>query len=440
MTKLSDKERCENMRSRAVAECERFFRNADLICARPDIAQNIHHLTLSTWGTTDLRRTLWGSPEDVNNLDKLIIGRMRDVAVKTPGVTKLTLENIVLTVELAEAIFALPGLSYLAIIDCTVDFGDREPRNLPARLEHLMLKCYSVLVPHGAHNHWEILHYLPSLRWLCVKGADYVYSLPSDTVIARTAPFATLQRLQIEGLDKTNVADDDEPWKLVMLLHSAPELHLTHVNLHFSDGLPEFETFALIYALQRAPLRLLVLKGIDCAHTHLIEYIAEAFPELFGLTLSYRESPLQQRLREASWPCSSWEYAACLARFSRLEHFGWNYRIEGTASPAVMLHFEGGFCGEGCVHDTVDADFDELETLLPLFAAYCPTLRSLAFEGSGGFPDPLCTIARDAQGKTTFEICRSLPSGRHPKRREHSERYCPETQEAWPLLDSRTSD
>ncbi|GJE96233.1 F-box protein [Phanerochaete sordida] len=435
---LSPAEQHEEDCKFAIAERKRFLRHTDMICSRTDIAQGIVRLTFVNYESSGIRQALRDSPENFGDFGQLFNQRLLDVALKTVNVTKLSLHHITLTTALADAIFAFRHLANLHLSTCAVEFGDSVPRNRPKELEHLSLLCFGT--EDDAAAQWQVVNFIPHLRWLFVRGSHDACSLPVDISILRTNPFATLERLRIHRVNR--FADADDLATLFTLLHTSPTLCLTHLKLEFADGISEDETFALVDALARAPLRLLVLEGLDAAPPRLLTHIGDAFPALEGLSLVFRESPIQTRLRDARWPAPAWEYAEALARCARLEHFGWNYRLDMPTSPATLLHFEEGFCGYDCEHsEAVEADFDEAGSLVPLFAVHVPSLCSLAFLGSTIFPFATCRITRDIENKPTFEV-NTYMFAQDPLWEGICERYNPGSlsSESWPLLDETMDD
>ncbi|GJE96215.1 hypothetical protein PsYK624_124090 [Phanerochaete sordida] len=186
---------------------------------------------------------------------------------------------------------------------------------------------------------------------------------------------------------------------------------------------------------------MLVLEGINHAPPRLLARIAEALPALEGLTLVYRERSIEQDSGPiaARWPALAWEYAAALARRSRLEHFGWNYLLETPASPATLLHFEEGFCPRECTHGgAANGPLDELEDVLRLFAASIPSLSSLAIHERDSLPGTVCGIKRDTQGKPVFNIYREMFCN-DSKWAALCERYSPEYFVSWPLFGETSS-
>lgn len=427
--KPSEEEQRNATRVKAIAQCDNFFKDVDLICSRPDIAERIRRLTLSCWEWDDIRRVVLK-----NDLDSLVLNRMRDVTLRTTNLTVLNLYYISITQEFAEAIFALPHLSCLSLDCCKTELALQEPQTTPRQLEHLLVRYHDML---ASNQYWSLLRYLPNVRCLQVYVNKRTNSIPPALFIGHTNPFATLERLQVLPLNR-NRDEDDFP-RLLSLLRDAPTLHLTHVKLRIPVGISELETRVLVDALAPAPLRVLVLEGLYAAPPALFEHIAGALPALEGLTLLFHKSPLKQRLRQTRWPAAAWEYAAALAAFTRLEYFGWNFRVGAMPSPAAMLHFETGFCCAGeCVHaEAVDATVDDVDGLLPLFAARCPTLRSLAFHGIA-FAEPLCSISRDAHGRPVFDVHRDVLYD-STFTRELAERYNPDYYGTW-SLSSGTSN
>lgn len=97
---------------------------------------------------------------------------------------------------------------------------------------------------------------------------------------------------------------------------------MTHFKLNVDGGLSRRYLFELLDAMNGCLVENLVLDGIRYAQPDLLAKIAQALPELRGLTLIYRACDLQLTANFIEWPLPSWEYASHFSAFKKLQYFG----------------------------------------------------------------------------------------------------------------------
>lgn len=174
---------------------------------------------------------------------------------------------------------------------------------------------------------WSMLAFCPRLLSLQIfsweaKGTRF----PGADFRSRINPFTTLERVILTNVPQRSVAS------LASWLNDAPctQLPLTLLSITLRAGGSRRESiFSLLDALARAPnLQALHFDGLLYGKPDLISHIAHRCPRLEILYLIYwgqkrKESP---RL-PIPWPLPSYEYVPAFAHFSKLKHFGWNFRF-----------------------------------------------------------------------------------------------------------------
>lgn len=236
---------------------------------------------------------------------------------------------------------------------------------------------------------WLFLGMCPNIQNLFIWPArggrpDPDITMPSIQLMAAFNPFKTLQRFNMSHVQPEwlpllsawirSARDSNEP----------AGLHLTHFKLDIEGGLHRREIFSLLDSLSGAPIQFFVLDGLRYAAPDLFDRIAGALPQLEYLTLCYRESDIQFRTKDASWPFATWEYAPHFANFHHLRRFSWNYRTDiNECGPSILQYFEQGFPDEQelwRMRADENDSFHDWECIAKLFAVFCPSLETLGFD------------------------------------------------------------
>ncbi|KZT07740.1 uncharacterized protein LAESUDRAFT_104421 [Laetiporus sulphureus 93-53] len=136
----------------------------------------------------------------------------------------------------------------------------------------------------------------------------------------------------------------------------------------------------LVSACHGAPLRRLVLDGLNYVGEELFHSIADAFPSLQSLALLYRQNALQRHSRARVWPEPTWIYAKYLSSFRHLRQFAWNFSIEPiyVGTNYNLPYMEEDY-PDHWIGDYQLEYFSDWSCLAKLFVAHCPTLESLMF-------------------------------------------------------------
>ncbi|KAJ8087068.1 hypothetical protein PM082_005894 [Marasmius tenuissimus] len=260
---------------------------------------------------------------------------------------------------------------------------------------------------------WYTLLLFPNLATFSHDPLGLDAWLPHPQVQARSDHFCrALRKVSLSKLHWTFVHPGLTGWINTTQMRTASPCTLTHLKLGTERPLSDEIITRLLESIQMAPLEVLAIEGIKEGSLVLFERIAGFFPDLIGLTLIRRENRSQRETKPASWPHQSGQYALKVREFRRLKYFGWNYRIPFfEPTPSALIVFEesamkkakkkgkkSGFEDFDMSWLTTDRHeyfMDTSNIALP-FAAYCPTLETMAMEGH---PSHYFRITRGENGE-----------------------------------------
>jgi hypothetical protein len=330
------------------------------------------------------------------------------VLYSTKNLTSLSLSSMDIWCDFLTAISCLEALHTLSVLSCKLDaevcerlLGAEMP--LQDSVINLQLFCGD------ESTSWYTLLLFPNLRTLSVEATDFDPEGVVDSVLRRANPFYTLEYFALERTHPNFISSLSNHLLEASQNGPAPFANLTHFKVQISFGITDAELFHLLDGLRSAPnLQVLVLEGLLDADLAIIDYIAEACPNLLGLTIIRRENDRQHETKFIKWPHPSADYALRFSSFSKLRYFAWNSRISLLEyTPAIMIQFENGFpdlsTKEGWeeLEETADSVyFADAHLTAALFSAHCPTLTTFAF--AERMPYIACTISRNAEGRTSW--------------------------------------
>ena len=389
--------------------------SAGFFFSRPDLCQKVDNLSLSNeWGGPLFAKDEDFSLDDVESGFMARISETFTQAVSLSAhLTTLSLFRNCLDSDMLGAICSLQSLNVLEARFCDLPVETREPL-LASSLTNSHLTNLNIKMEpsfdDGSWDVWYILVLFSNLRTLDIHGlGENPLPMALETLWTRWTFMDTLERFCIGPLGSPHVVELASWIRGKLVGGLARPLRLTHFKLTVHYSLWDVRTAQIIRALRTAPLQVLVLEGIhrDSAYPRLIEAIASQFPDLIGLTLVMRDSDRQTQNKPATWPRSSWEYAPSLARFNRLEHFGWNFLInEDDVSTRTLLLFENGFIADDDwerAREEATAmiyDRDDHCAVFP-FAAACSTLNSFGLLKGNNFN--LYQITREVNGTVNIK-------------------------------------
>ncbi|RDB26291.1 hypothetical protein Hypma_006444 [Hypsizygus marmoreus] len=380
---------------------------------RPDLAERVHHLSLSEQWFTSIPEieprffTDWIAEEEIDP----IYDAFANLVYACPHITSLFFKRITITLEIIQAISNLHHLHTLELSNCLLSTAvyqllDSEDPISMATSVHNLHSEMSV----GRTDQWYMPILCPHLRTLCVrslKGRDLF--IPHPMLYSKFTFFNTLQRLFLSEIHHEDFQD------LVTWFTSIASTitSLSHFKLHAISGIADSQIISLLGALRMSPLQVLVLEGLAEAEFPLFDYIAQHFPHVLGLTLVRRASNRQKRDKAVRWPHRPWEYARWTARLTNLQHFGWN-AVDDRDCPSLvssaLLQFEDGFLDEDkdvdALWDAECLDYSAPDVWTPvIFAIHCPTIKTFASMTSSSFSQR--RIIRAADGSISVEVDRN---------------------------------
>lgn len=419
------------------------LKNAEFLIETPHISRRIQNLILADdWWVHRRAHPNENSPFSLGidfykSAHQIFASVLRCVS----KLTTLALRNLELGPEFTRRISEIPTLHTLDLHLCRIPRMMRKHllrESFPLSWQIANLHIYMDSAFQETHSQWYTLLLCPRIRTLSVVqfGAGTFPAL--DTFFWKKCQLAVLERLSLDNIDYRDL-EELTKWFLAKGSDSSTDtttitatnsgcgkttspLLLTHFKLHMQWGIPDSDILSLLFALERAPLEVLVLEGLAEAEFVIFTCIASQYPDLTALTLVRRQNPSQHQNKLVVWPHASWEYASCLRGFKGLRHFCWNFLTEyWDATPRLLLAFEEGFSSESEKTRTTMATSmfnkqknsnycdpsDDLPYFLDShwmalpFAAYCPTLHTFSLMDHS--VDMVCLITRGSKtGRTTL--------------------------------------
>ncbi|KZT30758.1 hypothetical protein NEOLEDRAFT_34055 [Neolentinus lepideus HHB14362 ss-1] len=382
-----------------------FLRGMDSFMSRPHVAQKARYLRLDdVWQSQQsILRTLGDHSfftvsdahaygVDIYGVDidsafyEPILTTMATVITATIGLRELDLFGILLSSAIVKAITCLPRLHTVTFRGC--NFGPDLrlfPVQLPSSSSVLNLAIYPHDFLRDSSRYWSLLSICPRLRTVSASspvGNRRVGVPPTPELRRIYNPWRTVERFSAEDFDLAQIPDLCS-W-IEEAKMSSP-LRLTHFKLHTRWPMEKAQIFRLIRALEGAPLKILVLSYIRYAGLDLLDRIAEAFPDLVGLTLMHRRKYTRFHptlVRFSVWPHASWEYADRLRRFKSLEHLGINFycpTITDHLDHGMIERMESGAIDDSEVEEWAFPEELDNDTVVRAFSVHCPTLQTFTF-------------------------------------------------------------
>jgi hypothetical protein len=375
----------------ALTSRDRFLKASEFLLSRPDLLDALRTLTVfDGWSRASLRNTLADSfnIQSLPNFYPIIQHHLNQVAEATKNLTTLRLTCINIWPTFLAAISRIETLHTIMFLACQLDNDTCESiLENQIRLQESILNVELNLI--GDDSIWYTLCLYPRICTLSIMGPMNEFTfLPAHDILDRLNPFKTLERVSLSNFDPNDMLVLSA-WIVKASENVAiPDLKLTHFKVHTRLGIANSALSDLLRALRLSPnLQVLVLEGLAGGGLDIIDSIAEACPNLLGLTLIRRHNDRQTSTKLALWPHTSAEYASRFPAFSRLRYFAWNFRVENflDPTPAIMTQFENGFpelhTPKGWQEqDEADqiAYFQDAHLIAGSFAAHCPTLKTFA--------------------------------------------------------------
>lgn len=367
-----------SIRDAALAARAKLLDTTDFLLSRADLLRSLRTLTIGDeWlnGTITELFDVYTIPEFYAPVDLALVSLLREAE----NLRSLQIFRKNLTSALMQAISAT--LHTLNIGLCSLHSGLRT--DISDNHIKPLTGVLNLYVSQGGLDHFNdpcyILSLFPNIATLSLRGWSYTGDV--DVAFGATIgfnPFATLERVCLDNFDWRAVGKLSRWIREASGSEADPNLKLTHFKIHCQWGMDHASFIELMDVLRLAPnMRILALDGLMYGGVDIIDTIADACPQLEGLTLILRDSERQSRRALVEWPHPSYEYAARFHRFLQLHHFGWNIKVDvfrQTCTPQSMTSFEDGFSG----YREEEDDFDDSHIVAASFAAHCSSLRTFA--------------------------------------------------------------
>lgn len=378
---------------------DKLLEDLQYLHARPDICKLVLTLTVENFWHTDnafklgIRQKSFPDPhkdpaflEPVYSALARLIGRMK--------LESLTISNFALDTTLCARLLCQDRLTTIVLDECCATpslraFMTRHPNaTFNATNVRALTMTIHDEVDDANFGSWCPLVLFSGLRVLSVNTSNERdgFCFPEPHIWRLCRAMNNIEVLHLQGFAPSEFPD---LCRWVWHAASTGPLRLTHLKLATAYSVADREVCDFLRVLRHgnAPLRVLVLDGVEKGELQLFEVIAGLFPALEGLTVVRRASNRQMRSKLVEWDRPTHEYAAQLRELTKLRHFGANFFCHwSTTSPCALERLLELQQADPNVADSRPGDPDfRLEPLyfmddgpaiaLP-FAAYCPSLET----------------------------------------------------------------
>ncbi|KAI0789865.1 hypothetical protein C8Q75DRAFT_806526 [Abortiporus biennis] len=376
-------------------------RHIEFFLSRPDILRTIDDIHFDTnwdWGRfyevgIDNERKFQASFSPImSQINTLLRG--------ATAVTHVKMSRLFLSESLVSALQSLPKLLSIEIISCRLP----PLKDLP-QVDSVQ-NVYLCITDRTQLRQWRLIPAFINLRNLVVHGSNFTALMPPARFRIAHNPFNTLERLVVSNCQRDDIFVMSS-W--ILAISSSNHPHLTHLEIVAGPlGITVTDIQLLLRALSGSPMQVLILYGIRYAQLDLLEAIAATFPDLIGLTLSYRHGiPRVSGEPDTLWPRPLWEYAERLALFHSLKFFQWNQTVNFVEySTGSLPYFESNFSvdSSGDTTSLEDDQFMDWDVDVKTMAAYCPTLKYVAYLSRGPGTSVEYDISRTPEGHILISL------------------------------------
>ncbi|KAI0766805.1 hypothetical protein BC629DRAFT_1725378 [Irpex lacteus] len=393
------------VRRMAEVSRERFKEHIGFLLQQPEHMRRVDRLTLRNnfgaifWECAGYDTT---TSRKYKEFSRLVSEHAIKLISQTTRTRTLDLEMIHITAPLARCILLLDNLRHIILRGCHIIPHNTQAQFSPSTtITHLTLRYTAGPL----QSTWPILTEILSLRWLEFtreKTAVHdLFKLPGKTALTRA--FRTLERVYLMNLYP---AEADILCEVIRDAALETPLRLTHFKLELRYGINSSQSALLLAALSSAPLQHLVLEGLTHLSQQFFRSLSSMFPDLISLVIVYRDSTRQIVTKGTRWDVQLGEIAPEFAGFARLKYFAGNVGLNNQATPAIMPYFEKGWPASPInPNDELTYDIDDWACIPKLFAAYCPTLETVALIQRPSPWSPLdYTIRRTSTGEIKCEM------------------------------------
>lgn len=341
---------------------QEYRRSCDLTLAQsaaylkrnPNVLHPLQKLTVVDEWSPPYRMEMLRHPVEVPRFHKMLNPMLSSLMQYCINLTDLRLNGIAPQANFLEAVAKLPLLSFIELHASSITRKVAELlRAGSGPRAHKRLRIRMVESPNrssdndweSATSMWALLPFFTELENLVV---EYRYATLWSPALEATQdtcnPMRSAERVWLSGVH-VQVVQTVSRW---MQTSSIASLPLTHLKLFAPQGIDGVDFLVLVDALQSAPnLRVFSLGALLIGTPEVINRLAVVSPNLTALTLLYGATGGNRHPPRAFWPRQTGEYAVALSAFTRLNFFGWNFRIPYVDySPASMVCFEGNYVNE----------------------------------------------------------------------------------------------
>lgn len=328
----------------------------------PDITQRIEHVHITNEWFSDMDYDFPDTFTPASFMSAIVQGicavLRACISLSTIGISSYDLDETFI-----QTLLALLHLHTLQLSRCFLSYNIFGGAKILHNVQNLSLKIFK-----ETPSLWNILTLCPNVHNLILFDLTETTLAVSSDVI-HFGNFCSLRRFSLGSIE--DGFDGPAVGLVVDWLNRATEHHLTHFKLSVREPASDATFLLLLDALQPHPLEEFTFDGLLEGRPVILDRISQSFPRLRSLRLFRRSSNRQRKTSHCEWLSPPWEYARRLVSFSNLQYFGWNYLIIKDGYSPLLL--EGG----SDVDDCFDSD-DGAYFAASVFAAYCPSLRSVA--------------------------------------------------------------
>jgi hypothetical protein len=409
----------------ATSSRQLYLDSASFLLSRSDLLLKLTNLSLiNCWHPTrfEIERLVDGhmpTIQDPSFFDPTYIQNIR-VLHQATHITYLKIMGFELSMEYLMSMNRLHSLHSLIFQQCSVHTsiidavqGDKYVPILTVVNLHLAMEREISWDRLRAHPMWYLLPFFINIKALAIDWfLEDHDAMPPPEVKERFNPFRNLERFAISRINTWEVPELVQ-WIRAVTTNTTKSLKLTHFKIGMRNPMFWGSFAALLEVLSHAPgLHTCVFDGLatNTVVLPVFEVISRYLPHILGITvIVYDDMEGRSHRSFPPWPGATWEYAKELAGFSRLQYFSWNYRFSPEYTPFWMPVMESGYPDIGLTMgrrmrslELQEEDLlDDFESVAAVFAAYCPTLQTIAQVAEriclGG-----CHVQRQ-DGKVSFE-------------------------------------
>ncbi|KAK0430711.1 hypothetical protein EV421DRAFT_1932298 [Armillaria borealis] len=349
----------------------RCLSRSHFLLTRPDVTQRIEHVHITNGWFGDMDYDFPDTFSPASLMSAIMQGICAVLRAST-SLSTVRMSSYDINETFIQTFLALLHFHTLQLSRCFLSHNVFGETKLLHNVRNLSLKIFK-----GTPSLWNILTLCPNVHNLILFDlTEKTLAVSSDVI--HFGNFCNLRRFSLGSIE--DGFDGPAVGLVVDWLNRATEHHLTHFKLSVREPASDTAFFLLLDALQPHPLEEFIFDGLLEGRLVIFDRISQSFPRLHSLRLFRRSSNRQRKTSHCEWLSPPWEYARHLVSFNNLQYFGWTYLIiRDGYSPLSLQVLEGGLDvlrRDDCLDSEDDTYF-----AASVFAAYCPSLRTVAMFG-----------------------------------------------------------